>query len=382
MAYNYDAYSQDRPTTTTARPSDFGDDLKIKLEPHAVIEGDLVEVFGNENHFGQSLAVKMENTVLVDGCLYEDTASGNFKVFSWKDVAGRQPDADFAPAAADANEFVTKNYFGKDHTYRLVAARRQAIETAPEIPADLREAAADGDAEAVEEIERLLEEFEPEVLHEADPAEPVVMGEGNVIMWYSGNPETGPKSASKTLAQTLTVAGKQAVIRDAEGEVNPDVTNWLADVSHDNLLREDLQGRRVALFEVRKESNRKTEEGEYRTYNHAVVVDAATGENVYPLSADEGEGDVEAVAAVTDGGSASASKARVSDLPPKSSDDTHPAIAEFVESCGILGYESGSDEGRAEMLLRELIADGGNDLTQAIVDEAGGVEAVVAAALR
>jgi hypothetical protein len=383
-ARNGNAFNRNRNNNS----GNFQKDLNLKLGTHTVIEGVLTEVFGNShNQYGQSLAVKFEDATLVDGCLYRDTDKPDrFKTFSWEDVLGMEPSLDFEVSPDDANRFLSKTYATTQKKYELVDARVPPLYSEPDISEELAERAENGDSEAAAEINEILDEFEPEELRPADPAEPIPIGEGNIIMWYSGNSRTGPKSASKTLAQVLTEG--DVVVRNAEGKVNKDVFNWLADTSRDNLVRSDLEGRRIALTEVARPSiDPETGEPNGRFFSHAVVFDAKTGEEVYPERTDEqaefnSQGQSQPAAPATDGGQ---SRAAVSDLPPKATGATEypEPLADFIESCQQLGYDqAGVHDAQARQLLMDLIADQVNPLTQELVDEHGGVDAVLAATLQ
>ncbi|WP_200531585.1 MULTISPECIES: hypothetical protein [unclassified Halorubrum] len=323
--YDYNSYEQDSGNNNSGSDNSGGSnepDKNLTITPYAPIEGEMTRVFGNANSWGQSLGIAMENVELVDGCLYHDPEKGKFKVFSWRDVVGIDPNDPEAPevSADDANQFLVKNYGGTEKRYELVEAVVMAND---DDPADL----------------------------------------GNVIMWYGGSDRFGPKSASKTLAKILTTHGRDAVVDDS------DIHNWLADTSGDNILRGDLQGRRVGFFEVKKQSNQSD-----RKYHHPIVKDVETGADVTVANntaseqgtldggnapAEDGDAEPEAVA---DGGAAAAQ-------------EVPAAIEDFISTCQTLGYD---DEEKAEALLGDLVEDAGNDLTENLVEDFGGREAVVA----
>jgi hypothetical protein len=322
--YDYSSYddSNDNDNSGSDNGGDDQPDLNLTLTPYSPIEGDLTRVFGNSNSWGQSLGVKMENVELVDGCLYHDPEKGKHKVFSWREVIGIDPSNPESPDVdvSDANKFLVKTYGSTEKRYEFVDAAVMA----------------NGD-------------------------EPIPIG--NAILWYGGSDQYGAKSASKTLAKILTTYGSDMVVDPK------DINNWLADTSGDNVLRPDLQGRRVGLFEIKKQSNSSD-----RKYNHAIVKDVETGIDVKPASAsqsDQGtldstdapEATEEAEAApVADGGSAVAV-------------EVPAAIEDFISTCQTLGYD---DAEKAEALLADLVEDAGNDLTENMVADFGGAEAVVA----
>nr|BDD45110.1 hypothetical protein 42 [bacterium] len=329
--YDFDSYEQDsgnndggNNNSDSGSSGDGEPDKNLTLTPYAPIEGDIVRVFGNANSWGQSLGVALENVVLVDGCLYHDPEKNKYKVFNWEDVAGVMPSEETLVEADSANQFLVKNYGGTKKRYELV----EAI------------VAENGD----------------------DPVDI-----GNAIMWYGGSDDYGPKSASKTLAKILTTYGREMVVDDS------DIHNWLADTSGENILRPDLQDRRVAFFEVKKQSNRSD-----RKYHHPIVKDVETEADVTVVNgtqteqgtldddgADETEAETEAEpeAPVADGGAAEAAEVEVP-----------AAIEDFISTCQTLGYD---DEEKAAALLGDLIEDAGNDLTENMVEAFGGEEAVV-----
>ena len=322
--YDYNSYESDSNENSGNNGGSSGNgepDKNLTITPYAPIEGDLVRVFGNANSWGQSLGIAMENVELVDGCLYHDPEKGKFKVFSWREVIGfdpadpEGPDAD----AGDANQFLVKNYGGTEKRYELVEAVVMAND---DDPADL----------------------------------------GNVIMWYGGSDRFGPKSASKTLAKILTTHGRDAVVDDS------DIHNWLADTSGDNILRGDLQGRRVGFFEVKKQSNQSD-----RKYHHPIVKDVETGADVTVANNTESE------QGTLDGGNdtaeAEAEPEAVADGGPAAAEEVPAAIEDFISTCQTLGYD---DEEKASALLGDLVEDAGNDLTENLVEDFGGEEAVVA----
>jgi hypothetical protein len=330
MARDYGNYDDGGSSENNSDNNDGGyddgeEDKNLILTPYAEIEGDLEKVFGNDNSFGQSLGISWENVELVDGCLYYDSEKNKYKVFAWKDVVGMNPgQGDFS--ADDANQFLVKNYGGTEKRYEL------------------------------------------EVAVHPDQDEPVAIG--GAIMWYGGSDEYGPKSASKTLAQILTQPGREMVVRDADGNVSGDNKNWLTETSAADVTRSDLKGRRFAFFEIKKDSNSSD-----RKFHHPIVEDTATGTQVTANNnSDEGEtqgtleGDSEAeTAAATDGGAPAA----------QTEAGVPEPITDFVSSVG--QFDDFTRE-RAANLLEDFIGDDGLPLTQDLVDEFGGEEAVLSEA--
>lgn len=327
--YDYNQYESDSNDNSGNSGDDNGEpDLNLTITPYAPIEGDLVRVFGNSNAWGQSLGVAMENVELVDGVLYHDPEKGKHKVFNWEDVVGVMPSEENEVSADDANDFLVKNYGGTKKRYELV---------------------------------------ESIVMANGDDPVPI----GNVIMWYGGSDQYGPKSASKTLAKILTTYGRDAVISEEDCVEEKWVHGWLSDDSGENILRPDLEGRRFGFFEVKKQSNQSD-----RKYHHPIVKDVATGAEVTVQNTSEGqqstlegtagEGEAEPEA-VTDGGPSAAPSAENESVPE--------AIEDFISTARTLGYDE--DRNRAATLLTDLIGDAGNDLTANMVSEFGGEEAVL-----
>jgi hypothetical protein len=324
MSIDYGAYASDdseqNDDSNSGSSGNGGQPSKnLTMVPHAAIEGDLVKVFGNENQFGQSLGVSWENVELVDGCLYYDAEKNKHKVFSWKDVVGISPENADDLSAEDANQYLMKTYGTTEKRYELVEA----------------------------------------VVPEQD--EPVEIGDA--IMWYSGSDEHGPKSAAKTLAKILTQPGRDMVIPEEESQADSYIKGWLSDTSADNVLRSDLQDRRFAFFEVKKQSNQSD-----RQYHHPIVVDTETGAQATvqnatqstsgTLDGDSGNEGGENDDADDDGG--------IVEVPEP--------INDFISTCESLGF---SDRARAETLLTDLVADEGNDLTADMIDTFGGEGAVL-----
>lgn len=332
MSYDYNQYASDDnnqnsgSSSGSSSSSNGNDDLNLTMVPHATIEGDLTKVFGNGNQWGQSLGISFENVELVDGCLYYDPDKDKHKVFPWKDVVGISPDeADGDYSAFEPNQFLVKNYGGTEKRYELV---------------------------------------ESVIPDEEDPVEI-----GDAIMWYGGSQEHGPKASSKVLAQILTSLGRDMLI-DEENANGDYVQNWLRDISATNVCRNDLQGRRFAFFEVKKESNQSDHK-----YHHPIVIDAQTGAQVTVQNATE-----EDTQGTLDGDSDDESdtdEAADDGIPNAGGDESGGVpepIEDFTSTCDSLGF---TDRERASALLNDLVEDSGNDLTAEMVDNHGGEDTVL-----
>ena len=378
--YDYDTYeSGDNSENSGSDDSgssggSYEPDVNLTVTPYAPIEGTITRVFGNQNSWGQSLGIKMENVVLKDGVLYLDPEKGKHKAFNWEEVAGVMPSEDHPVSKDDANKFLTKNYGGTSKRYELVGATVMA----------------NGD----------------------DPVEV-----GDVVLWYGGSDQYGPKSAAKTLSKVLTSLGRNATVDES------DIHNWLSDTTGDNILRDDLQGKEVAFFEVKKQSNQSD-----RQYHHPIVKDLQTGADVTVRNADseggqqavaDGSGvaaespsdaspsgtiggdseddsaseegfsrseleamsynDLQTLAANTEGVSGNGKKEELVEgilaTTGGSGAAENPApVEDFISTCQNLGY---TERSRAEGLLTDLINDAGNDMTLTMVESVGGTDAVL-----
>lgn len=326
MARNFDAYDDDSESSDNNDSDDsnnFDDDEKtMLLTPYAELEVEFDEVFGTQTSWGShALGVKMTDVELVDGCLYYDSEKDKYKVFSWEDVVGVSP-GDEMFNADEASEFLVK-------TYGTTKKRYERVETV-----------------------------------DPDNDDPVSIGDA--IMWYGGSDDYGPKSASKVLAQLLTNAGRDMVLRDDGSNVNADVGNWLADTSTDNVLRDDLKGRRFAFFEIEKDSNESD-----RQFQHPVVEDVTTEKlmkvNTGDSSSQAEVDDTTEEAAATDGGVPAA----------ETTEGVPEPINDFVQS--VQQFDDFSED-RASTLLEDFVGDDDLPLTQDLVDDFGGEDAVLAEA--
>lgn len=401
MARNYNQYaSSDNDNSGSDSDGDSGgkdypEDKNLTLTPYAEIQGALVKVFGNENFYGHSLGISWEDVQLTNGCLYHDPDKDNYKIFSWKAVVGMDPgEGDFD--AGDANKFLMKTYGSTEKRYELV-----------------------------------------EAVH-PDKDDPVEIG--NAVMWYSGSNAHGPKSASKTLSKILTDKGRDMFVEEDDwydglsasdqklADLDPThedhlswITGWLSDTSNENRLRSDLEGRRFNFFEVKKDSNNSD-----RKYHHPIVEDAQTetlvamdndasdssgekassetsgtldgsGEGETATATDGGQSrreeleamdysDLQSLGSETEGATGSGSTEDIiqgildaeDGVPAAQTQSGVPeAITDFVSS---VGQFSDFTRDRAETLLEDFITDDGLPLTQDLVDDFGGNDAVLAEA--
>lgn len=312
---------------------------EIIFTPYSEIEANLASTFGTESQYGQSLGVVFENVQLIDGCVYFDPEKEKHKLFSWQSANDMSPEERYdrgeEPSAEDADEFIRRTYVNNDKEYELLAAR------VPEVVDD------DGETiiEASSRVRRVDIGDGPDD-HEYSEFEdfggdPIDLDD--YIAWYDGSSETGTSVSATVLAETLTEYGDLAV------EDEDDIHNWLHDTTGQNVLRDDLDGRRVRFFTITRDS-------ENYTYNEPVVEDAETGARIRADNRiEESEGVQEAAE-------------------QDSEDRSYPEpIADFIQS----GRSLSLTEDRAHKLLNDLIEDDDNSLTTEMVEDAGGADVLV-----
>lgn len=267
MQSKYDTYAEG------GQGSSF-DDTELIVSSHSMLQATLTRFFGTDNSWGQSVGLGMEDVALEDGLLYLDPEKGKLKIFSWTNVLGLSPielleeDGDVVDVTdAEPYDRLSRGYATTDKTYRLVAAR--VPETVDEdgeviIPASSMERAVEQTDDGWEYGE--FEDLEGELPAVADAT----------ITWYGGSPDSGASPAALRLTSLL--AGPEYV---NDGD---DVFNFISNTDADNILRDDLDGRRVRFF-----ITTRTSEESGRDYNYVVVEDLKTDE---PVTYDNsGEGD-------------------------------------------------------------------------------------------
>lgn len=317
MQYNY-AGSTDEDTTTGGADDD-AEQVNLSMEPYTYISFIPEKVFGFEYSNGdQTLAFTGEKAQLHDGALYRDTDDPDgekHKLFSWPSIMGRGPnEMDISPD--DPQRFLQKTYGSTDKEYEFSTAR---------------------------------------VGPDENPEEPIALGD--LIMWH-GTSDDKPKSVSKTLAQLLTKQGTDIIVDDTTTD------NWLAETDpSDNLLREDLKGRRLLLTIEKKQSNQSE-----RKYHHPVLRDLETGEKIMVQSGDGGGASRSEEESIEDeSGDSGLSETKPSERPE--------AVQDYLNAARSV-CDTRED---AEELLDDIISDTDMDLTEADVSEAGGREEIMAA---
>jgi len=331
MQSNYDTYETGGSSTSTDNSPE------LIVTTYSTFEGTLSATFGTSSQYGQSLGIAFEDVEIIDGCLYADTDKQKFKLFSWQDANDMSPQERLErgqePSAGDADEFIRKKYAGTAKEYELVAAR------VPEI--------TDEDGEVLVEASSRSRSIEftddGADFGEWNDLEGMTVPFDDAIMWYSGTEENGPTISSKILAETLTEYGEDA-INDEDS-----IYDWLADDTGQNVLRDELRGRRVKFFVV-------TQQGDQYTYNKPVVLDVDTDAQINPNNrqSDDEEG----------GGAAGGSSQSESRPEP---------VADFLQS----GQRLELNEERAHKLLEDLIEDPDNAMTREMVDDEGGADELV-----
>jgi hypothetical protein len=306
---------------------------ELVTNEEVTITAEVERVFGVDTDYGQNLGVVWTDVELTDGLIYFDAEKNKYKMFSWAGATGLSPlDAhergmDFS--ADDADEVISRTYFGNQKTYELVAA---AVE-----PIDGTDIDASSRYRRVESVEDGVPQFSGWTDNGGD----AVPFPFNFVSWHSGTEDYGPSAGSTSLAERLTDRGEDIIVDE------DDVDNWLADTSGNNILRDDLEGRRVEFFYVNK-----TSENGYN-YRVAVLRDAETGAQIVPDNRDDDD--------TATGGSSSA-------LTTSANGGTYPEpVADFISTAD--GIEL--DEERAGELLDDMIADTDTSLTEELVEEAG-----------
>lgn len=248
------------------------DNIEIRIGTYNTLEFDLIRAFKSGGQYGQSLGVAIENVALVDGALYIDPEKGVLKTFSWEEVTGFTPqealENDEEPSADDAPEVLPKTYGDTKKRYALVAAR-----VASDEDAGIESSSVQRDYEWVGEDDVEFGEF---VDREGELCD---LGYQEFISWYDGTQENGPTVTATRLVTVLTQPGEDLILNE------DDIFTWLdGENPEGDILREDLEGRRVRFFIVRRQSD----ESEY-SYNFPVIVDAKTGVEVEPNNREETE---------------------------------------------------------------------------------------------
>lgn len=327
--------------------ADYEQNPELIFTTYATVSAELNAVFGNQNQYGQSLGLAWEALNIEDGVLYADPEKQKYKLFSWQEANDLSPAEQVErgndPSADDASEVITKTYGGTTKTYELVGARVEEL--------------TDNDGEAVVEASSKVRDFEfvGEEDFETGDFEDLggdVIEAGDFVSWYGAQEETGASISSQVIAETTTEYGETAVVDE------DDYQNWLVDTTGDNILREDLEGRRVRFFVVRKP-------GENHNYNLPIFEGADTGAQIKPdnRGADTGN---------SDGGSIGDSEA-VQEAAELDQESYPEPIADFISS----GNRLDLTEERAQNLLDQLINDDDNGLTSEMITDHGGRQVLV-----
>jgi hypothetical protein len=331
MDSKYDSYSE-------SSGGNGYDNIELRFTPYAAVNLTVDRVFGSESQFGQSLGVNFSDVELEDGALYVDPEKEVYKLFSWKDVAGLSVSESLErgnePTADDAPEVETKTYVGNEKTYELVAARVPEV-TGPDGDIVLEATSKTRDVTVYDDGTIETDEWED---RGGDLVEV-----GDTITWYNGSEEYGPSASAKSIAETLTEYGSNAVVDE------DDLYNWLPDTSGENIMRSDLEDRRLRFFTVTRESENGF------TYHDPIFEDIQTDEQVTPNNR-ETESDA------------------MQDAREADSNGTYPEpVADFVSS----GKGLNLTRERAENLLDELLEDSDNSLTEGMLEESGGRDAMI-----
>lgn len=350
---NYSDFGSDSSGSTGSSSSGDYENVEVRLSPYTTIECEHDRVFGTESQFGQSLGVVRSNIELFDGAFYYYPDKDRFKVVSWKQLLGLEwgevIEEGLDVDATDADDTRVESFSNSQQRYKLVAARVPQVE--------------DDDGDVVIEpssrrrsIDHDEDDYE---LGEWEELDGETIPLPTAITWYNGSDEYGPSSTAKTLFEVLTTYGNDSLVDE------DDLFNWLPDTSGQDILRDDLEGRRVEFFTITRES-----ENGY-TYNYPIVQDAKTGERVRPTNWDTDEnsgGDGDSGNAQSGAESDAVAKAREKDA------GSYPEpIADFISS----GSNLNMNRERAEKLLDELLSDADNSMTEAMIEDNGGRDEII-----
>jgi len=345
MQSTYDSYD-------SANQGGNYDNVEVRFAPYTTIEAEIERVFGSDSQYGQSLGVVFDNAELVDGVFYYYPEKERYKIVSWKDVAGVNPseayDRGMDLTAEDADEIYTENYGSSTQTYELAAARTSVLED------------ENGDvvAEATSRRRDVTDNGGDLEFGDFEDLEGATIALPRIISWFDGSDEYGPSASAKSLLEKASEFGDGAVVDE------DDIYNWLPDTSGENIVRSDIVDRRVRFFVVTRESS----ETGY-TYNVPVLEDAKTGEEIVPSnSAPDGGSGNENSGTSDDSESDAVSEARSAD-----ERDYPEPIADFIQS----GKRLNMNDQRANNLLDELVSDSSNALTEQMLADNGGRDAIV-----
>lgn len=326
-AIDYDSYAEDSGSS-----GDYDDDeVDARISTNATIEGVVDKAFGTDPGWAQSLGVVFNDVTLVDGLVYGDVDKDTIKIFSWEDVSGFSLDGwvergDEVSIDELADEIVAREYGQTNKTYELIGARiPEADDYGPETFMQDFTVTEDG----------------VEIGDEVDVEDgPIPLPD--LLQWHNGSDEYGVSASSKALVHLLTEEGGD-LLNDTD-----DIQNWLNDTSGDNLLRRELEGRRLVYFSVMRDSNESDNQ-----FKAPVLIDAQTGEEVFV----SGSGDSEAV-----------EEGRAAD------EGVYPApVVEYINT----GEALNLNEERAGDILDQLLEDDDNSLTPELVEEAGGRDELI-----
>jgi hypothetical protein len=324
------------------------DNIELKVNPFAEVRGNITSAFGSSHEGGQSLGVNFENVRLTDGGVYLQLESEKLKLFSWQEMAGLSPyeaaERNHDLTADDADEFLSKEYFGETYRYELMAAAVPAV--------------ANDDGDVVLSASSKGREYgwldgEIEWHDFEDYGGDAVPIADQTVTWFGGTDDYGASASALSLMRTLTNGGESNV------ENEDDIYNWHSLDDGEDDIRSDIEGREVNFFVVTREGNNGY------SYYAPVIEDVSTGQEIRPNNRSDDEAD----SGNDDSPDEDSSGATQSTEP-----DTYPEpVAEFLQSGAALNM----NEGRAENLLDSLVEDPENELTEGMVADSGGREHLI-----
>lgn len=327
---------------------DYEDNPELILTTYATMEAEVGRTFGASSQYGQSLGVRWDDVEVIDGCLYVDPEKQKFKLFSWKESNDMSPaerlERGEEPSADDANDFIRKSYAGNEKEYELVAARVEEI------------IGEDGDVIVEASSKRRDFEFTEDGVEFEDYTDlggDRIELDNSFLTWFDAG-DNGPTITAQNVAEVLTEYGDGAVVDDE------DAHNWLTDTTGNDILRDDLEGRRIEYFAVQRQ-------GENYMYNVPVILDVETGEQIQPNN--QGDGDT--------GNSDPSESEAVQEAASLDEGDYPEPLADFLSTAPNLNLT----EDRANALLDDLVESADNALTEDMLDDYGGREALIAEAV-
>lgn len=266
----YDRYSGSSSSSDSSTDYD-NENIQFKFTPYASFEAEVTRVFGTETPYGDSLGVVFDDVEITDGVLYLDSDKEVLKLFSWEQSTGfsimEALERGEAPDIDDAPDPLAQTYGDTKKRYRLVGAVIEEVVDDGETLIDAQSKVRDYSFEDGEPV--MGDEFE-------DLGGDPITIDRELISWQ-GASDDGPTSAATRFTALLTEKGPDMIGDD-------ETIEWLNDTSGTDVLRDDLDGRRVEVFLTEETSD---ESG--RTWYRPTVIDTKTEQAIGYNNADDGD---------------------------------------------------------------------------------------------